>query len=40
MHNLENVTAVTIIDNLHILFFGPISVDEMKKMIDSVYEAP
>lgn len=38
MHNLENVTAVTIIDDLHILFFGPISVDEMKKMIDSVYE--
>ena len=40
MHNLENVTAVTIIDNRHILFFGPITVNEMKKMIDSVYKEP
>lgn len=37
MHNLENVTAVTIIDDRHILFFGPITVEEMRKMIDSVY---
>lgn len=37
MHNLEIVTAVTIIDDRHILFFGPITVEEMRKMIDSVY---
>ena len=38
MHNLENVNAVAIIGNRQVLFSGPISIDEMKKVIDSVYE--
>ena len=38
MHNLENVNAVAVIGNRQVLFNVPISVDEMKKVIDSVYE--
>lgn len=38
MYNLENVNAVAIIGNRQVLFNGPISIDEMKKVIDSVYE--
>lgn len=38
MHNLENINAVAIIGNRQVLFSGPISIDEMKKVIDSVYE--
>lgn len=38
MHNLENVNAVAVIGNRQVLFSGPISIDEMKNVIDSVYE--
>lgn len=38
MHNLENVNAVAIIGDRQVLFSGPISIDGMKKVIDSVYE--
>lgn len=38
MSNLENVNATAIVGDRQILFSGPISIDEMKKMIDSVYE--
>ena len=38
MHNLANVNAVAIINDWQVLFSGPISIDEMKEVIDSVYE--
>lgn len=38
MSNLENVNATTIVGDRQVLFSGPISIDEMKKVIDSVYE--
>ncbi len=38
MHNLSRVNAVAMLGNREILFWGDISVDEMKQIIDSVYE--
>lgn len=38
MHNLDYVVASTIINQREVLFCGPVTVDEMKKIIDSVYE--
>lgn len=38
MSNLENVNATAVVGDWQILFSGPISIDEMKQMIDSVYE--
>lgn len=38
MHNLENVYAIALIGKREVCIAGPISVDEMKKIVDSVYE--
>lgn len=38
MHNLENVYAVALIGNREVSIGGPISVDEMKDIVDSVYK--
>ena len=38
MHNLDTINATTIVDDYLILISGPVTVDEMKKVIDSVYE--
>lgn len=38
MYNLSQVDAVTIVDNTEIFFNGDVTKDEMKKMIDSIYE--
>lgn len=38
MHNLSRVNAVAMLGNREILFWGDVSVDEMKQIIDSVYE--
>ena len=38
MHNLDNINATTIVDDYLILLSGPVTVDEMKQVIDSVYE--
>lgn len=37
-HNLDQVDAVTYVDNYEIAFWGNVSVKEMKKIVDSVYE--
>ena len=38
MHNLSRVNAVAMLGNREILFWGDVSIDEMKQIIDSVYE--
>lgn len=38
MHNLDTINATTIVDGYLILLSGPVTVDEMKQVIDSVYE--
>lgn len=38
MHNLDNVNATTIVNDYLILLSGPVTVDEMKQVINSVYE--
>lgn len=38
MHNLENVYAVALIGNREVSFGGPVSVEKMKQIVDSVYE--
>ena len=38
MHNLDNINATTIVDDYLILLSGPVTADEMKQVIDSVYE--
>lgn len=37
MHNLENLSAISINDVYETLIYGNISVDEMKRSIDSIY---
>lgn len=38
MHNLDNINATTIVNDYLVLLSGPVTVDEMKHVIDSVYE--
>ena len=38
MHNLEHLNAVTMLGRYEVGFGGDISVDEMKSIIDSIYE--
>ena len=38
MHNLEQINAVAMIDQYEVLISAPLSVDEVKEMIDSIYE--
>ncbi|MGO5096226.1 DUF4367 domain-containing protein [Agathobaculum sp. LCP25S3_E8] len=38
MHNLDNINATTVVGDREVLFYGTVTVDEMKKVIDSVYE--
>lgn len=38
MHNLDTINATTIVNDYLILLSGPVTVDEMKQVIDSVYE--
>ena len=38
MHNLEHLNAVTMLGHYEVGFGGDISVDEMKSIIDSIYE--
>ena len=38
MHNLDYVVASAVVNQREVLFCGPVTVDEMKKVIDSVYE--
>ena len=40
MHNLDNINATTVVGDREVLFYGTVTVDEMKKMIDSVYKEP
>ena len=40
MHNLDTINATTIVDDYLILLSGPVTVDEMKQVIDSVYKKP
>lgn len=37
MYNLDNVNATTVVGDQEVLFYGTVTVDEMKKIIDSVY---
>lgn len=37
MSNLDNVNATTIVGDREVLFYGTVTVDEMKQIIDSVY---
>lgn len=37
MHNLQQINAVALTENYQVLISAPISVDEMKKIIDSIY---
>lgn len=37
-HNLDQVDAVAYIDDCEVMFWGNVSVEEMKKIVDSVYE--
>ncbi len=39
MHNLEYVVASAVVNQREVLFCGPVTVDEMKKVINSVYES-
>ena len=38
MHNLQRLNAAALMDDYQVLLSAPISVDEMKKIIDSIYE--
>ena len=38
MHNLEQINAVAMIDQYEVLISAPLSVDEVKEIIDSIYE--
>lgn len=38
MHNLDYVVASTVVNQREVLFSGLVTVEEMKKVIDSVYE--
>ena len=38
MYNLDYVVASTVVNQREVLFSGPVTVDEMKNVIDSVYE--
>ena len=38
MHNLQQINAVSLTENYQVLISAPVSVDEMKSIIDSIYE--
>ena len=38
MHNLQQINAVALTGNYQVLISAPVSVDEMKSTIDSIYE--
>ena len=38
MHSLQQINAVALTENYQVLISAPVSVDEMKKIIDSIYE--
>jgi len=38
MHNLDYIVASAAVNQREVLFCGPVTIDEMKKVIDSVYE--
>lgn len=38
MHNLQRLNTATMMDDYEVLISAPISVDEMKSIIDSIYE--
>lgn len=38
MHNLQQINAVALTGNYQVLISAPVSVDEMKSIIDSIYE--
>ena len=38
MHNLQHLNAAAMIDGYEVIISGDIDVDEMKKIIDSIYE--
>ena len=38
LHNLQRLNAAALMDDYQVLILAPISVDEMKKIIDSIYE--
>ena len=40
MHNLDIINATAIVDDYLILISGPVTIDEMKQVIDSVYKKP
>ena len=37
MHNLQQINAVSLTENYQVLISAPVSVDEMKEIIDSIY---
>ena len=37
MHNLQHLNAAAMIDGYEVIISGDIDVDEMKKIIDSIY---
>ena len=37
LHNLQRLNAAALMDDYQVLISAPISVDEMKKIIDSIY---
>lgn len=38
MHNLQRLNAAAMMDDYEVLISAPISVNEMKSTIDSIYE--
>ena len=38
MHNLQQINAVALTGNYQVLISAPVSVDEMKSIINSIYE--
>ena len=38
MHNLQQINAVSLTENYQVLISAPVSVDEMKSIIDSIYK--
>ena len=38
MHNLQRLNVAVLMDDYQVLISAPISVAEMKKIIDSIYE--
>lgn len=38
MYNLDSINATTVVGDREILFYGVVTVDDMKRMIDSIYE--